>query len=254
VAQETLEARVQERTAELHAAIHALREEAAQRANAEESRHSLLHRLATAQEQERLRLSRELHDEIGQHVAALMLGLNSLEPHLNSTAGAPVLAKLQSLTETLGREVHALAVQLRPAALDDLGLVRAITTYVKSWSDRSGVTVELHTGNLEERRLPPEVELTIYRIIQEALTNVMKHANAKRVSIVLNRQERAVSAVIEDDGQGFDPEAQPSDRRGGLGLLGMRERAAQLNGRLTVESVIGQGTTVFVRIPLPPVA
>ena len=249
-AHEMLESRVRERTAELNAAIQALREEAHQRAEAEESRQALLHRLAAAQEQERLRLSRELHDEVGQHIAALMLGLNSLEPHLRSTPGQPVLGQLQSLTETLSREVHALAVQLRPAALDDLGLVRAITSYAKTWSERSHIGVELHTGNLDERRLPPEVEVTLYRIVQEALTNVVKHAKASRVSILLNRQEGAVTAIVEDDGRGFDPDDPKSVPGGRLGLLGMRERAAQLNGSVTIESVVGQGTTVLVRIPV----
>lgn len=249
-ARSELEERVRQRTAELHASNAALRSEIEQRKVAEALRQQLLRRIGRAQEEERLRLSRELHDEIGQHLAALMLGLNSLQPDLASTPGAKVLSKLQGITETIGRAVHALAVQLRPAALDDLGLLRAITTYVELWSARTGVKVELHTANIDEPRLPPDIELALYRSVQEALTNVMKHAAATRVSVILNRPDGEVVAIIEDNGRGFDAEQPLSTNGKGLGLLGMRERAEQLNGHVTIESQPGSGTTVFVRLPL----
>jgi PAS domain S-box-containing protein len=250
-AREELEARVRERTAELRAANEALRAEIIQREEAEKFRVDVVRRIATAQEDERLRLSRELHDEVGQHLAALMLGLNSLETYLHTTpAAAGILSKLQSLTETIGREIHALAVQLRPTVLDDLGLVHALTNYVEAWSERCGINADFHTSGLEDGRLKPEVEITLYRIVQEALTNVVKHAAATRVSVILNRQNQEVVAVIEDDGRGFDPEAQKTSDRKELGVLGMQERAAQLGGRVTIESSPGRGTTVFARLPV----
>jgi PAS domain S-box-containing protein len=251
-AQRELELRVSERTEQLRATNAALQTEILQRREAQAGREELLRRIATAQEDERRRISRELHDEIGQHLAALMLGLNALEPDLAGSASAAVLPKLQQLTETIGREVHALAAQLRPAVLDDLGLVRAIATYVDLWSGRSGVKVELHAADLESHRLTAELELALYRIVQEALTNVMKHAEASRVSLILNRRGRDVVAIIEDNGRGFEPEAQKQSPIRGLGLLGMRERAAQLRGQVTVESQPGHGTTVFVRLPTHP--
>lgn len=247
---EELELRVRKRTAELHATNEALRAEIAQRRESEQARQQLLQRLATAQEEERLRISRELHDEIGQHLAALMLGLSSLAPDLRTTAGAAVLRQLQALTETMGREVHALAVQLRPSSLDDFGLLRALGTYLELWSARSGIKAELHATNFEDQRLPPQIELAIYRIVQEGLTNVLKHAAATRVNVILSRTAGEAVAVIEDNGRGFDPDQPASTPRPGIGLLGMQERAAQLNGRMTLESSPGQGTTVFVRLPL----
>lgn len=249
-AREELEERVRQRTAELHASNEALRAEITQRQEAEAARQDLLRRIATAQEDERLRISRELHDEIGQHLAALMLGLNALERDVSPNGGEAVLPKLQELTETIGREVHALAVQLRPAALDDLGLSRAISTYVDMWSARAGIRVELHVGNIDEPRLPADIELALYRIVQEALTNVLKHAGASQVSVILNRPDGEVVGIIEDNGKGFDIEAAANGSAKGLGLVGMRERAAQFGGRVTVEAEPGQGTTVFVRLPI----
>ena len=248
--QRELEVRVAERTAELHASNEALKKEIDQRREAESARRELLRRLANAHEDERLRLARELHDEVGQHLASLMLGLNSLERHVTSKEATGVLRNLQALTESLGREVHSLAVQLRPAALDDLGLMRAVNTLADVWSARSGIKVDLHAFGIDEPRLPPDVELTVYRVIQEALTNVLKHAGASRVSLILNRPDGEVVIIVEDDGRGFDSEAVQSSQTGGLGLLGIRERVAQFNGTMTLESEPGRGTTVFVRIPL----
>jgi len=245
-----LETRVRARIAELHTTNEALHAEIAQRRGSEHARQQLLQQLASAQEEERARISRELHDDIGQHLAALMLGLSALEPFLRATSGAAVLQKLQQLTETMGREVHALAVQLRPSSLEDFGLLRALSTYLELWAARSGIKAELHATNFEGQRLPPAAELTIYRIVQEALTNVLKHAAATQVHVILSRTDGEAVAVIEDNGCGFDPDLSASSRRPGIGLLGMHERAAQLNGRVTVESTPGQGTTVFVRLPL----
>jgi signal transduction histidine kinase len=162
------------------------------------------------------------------------------------------LQRLQDLSDEIGREVHHIALELRPTALDDFGLHAALLNYVTEWSDRSEIEVDFHTGGLDKQRLPPQVETTLYRIVQEALTNVIKHAHAKRVSVILEHRPDHVLAIVEDDGEGFDTEAVMNsasvDPR--LGLLGMRERAALVGGTLEIETSPGSGTTVFVRIPL----
>ena len=130
------------------------------------------------------------------------------------------------MTDMIGREVHHLALELRPTALDDLGLQAALANYTEGWAERSGVEIDFHGSGLDANRLPPPVETALYRVVQEALTNVLKHATAKRVSVVLQRSPDQVSAVVEDDGVGFDADSVPSPAggRGRLGLLGMRER------------------------------
>jgi signal transduction histidine kinase len=164
------------------------------------------------------------------------------------------LQKLEELTGKLVEEVHHLAWELRPAALDDLGLQAALHNYAEKWSERSGVAVDFHGGGLERQRLPPEVETTIYRIVQEALTNVLKHAAARRVSVIVERRREHVLVIVEDDGRGFDVEAvayAPAAARG-LGLLGMRERIALVGGALDFDSAPGDGATVRARIPVVP--
>lgn len=152
------------------------------------------------------------------------------------------------MTDMIGKEIHHLALELRPTALDDLGLQVALVHYAERWSERSGVEVDFHVSGLDEDRLPPPVETALYRVIQEALTNVHKHAVARHVSVVLQRLPGHVSAVVEDDGKGFEHESIDKNR---LGILGMRERIALVGGTLVVESADGDGTTVIARIPLP---
>jgi signal transduction histidine kinase len=156
------------------------------------------------------------------------------------------------LAMRIGREVRTLALQLRPSALDDLGLIATLANYVEQWSARVLIAVDFHTTGMEERRLPSSIETALYRIVQEALTNVLKHAQATSVSLIIDRRAEAVHMIVEDDGVGFDVAAARSiahtEQR--LGLVGMDERVAQLGGTLTIESALGRGTTVFVRIPL----
>ncbi len=205
----------------------------------------------TLQEEERHRLSRELHDQMGQSLAALMLGLKSLEngdPHQHS--GGLRLHHLHELADQLAQQVHTVAMNLRPTALDDLGLETALSNYLEEWSERSRISADLHSVGLNER-LPTHIETTVYRIVQEALTNVQKHSNARNVSVIVEHRENRLQAIIEDNGGGFDAEAlinEPmKDRR--LGLLGMQERIALVGGSLNIESTLGFGTTLFVRIP-----
>jgi PAS domain S-box-containing protein len=248
-----LEARVKERTAELAHTNGALTDEIARRELAEEDRRDLQQRLTTAQEDERRRIARELHDQMGQHLTALGLGLKVVKDATPDTSPTRVrLQGLQALTDLIGREIHHLALELRPTALDDLGLQAALANYAEGWSERSGIEVDFHGTGLDGIRLPVLIETALYRVVQEALTNVLKHSAAQRVSVVLQRSPGQVSAVVEDDGRGFDTDSVPSasaaERR--LGLLGMRERVALVGGTLTVESDVGRGTTVIARIPL----
>ncbi|MGE3179791.1 MAG: sensor histidine kinase, partial [Vicinamibacterales bacterium] len=138
--------------------------------------------------------------------------------------------------------------ELRPTALDDLGLRAALANYVKDWSARVGIPAEIHSTGLLDARLPSEVETTLYRIAQEALTNVAKHARATRVDVLLERRPDAVLLVVEDDGVGFAAGEGAPAAPGGFGLLGMQERASLVGAVLEVESTPGQGTTVLVRL------
>jgi PAS domain S-box-containing protein len=248
-----LERRVEERTAELASANETLRAENAERLRAEEERRELLRRLVTAQEEERRRISQELHDQMGQQLAALMMGLKTLNAESHGRQSAlSTLRQLQGLTDQLSREVHTLAWGLRPPALDDLGLRTALYNYVEEWAERSRVEVDFHSSGFEDGRLPFAHETALYRIAQEALTNILKHSGADRVSVIIERRADHVLAVVEDNGRGFDVEAlaAPTARGRKLGLLGMRERAELLGGTLNVESTPGIGTSIFVRIPV----
>ena len=256
-AHDDLEAKVVERTAELSRVNETLKAEAAEHRKVEAERGQLLKRLVTAQEEERRRLSRELHDQLGQYLSTMMLRIKTLQPHAadNEPVSAD-LSKLEELTGKLVDEVHHLAWELRPAALDDLGLHTVLQNYAEKWSERSGVAVDFHGGGLDRQRLPPEVETTVYRIVQESLTNVLKHAEARRVSVIVERRRDHVLVIVEDDGRGFAacevPNAPGSGH--GLGILGMRERVALVGGALSLDSSPGCGTTARARIPVPPFA
>jgi PAS domain S-box-containing protein len=214
---------------------------------------ALRRQLALAEEEERRRLARELHDEVGQHLTALGLGLQALSDVAPPGSDADRRAtNLRELADTLGRELHGIAVRLRPRALDDFGLEEALRSYAVEWSRRSGIVLDLHAPEQGER-LPALVESAIYRIIQEALTNVARHSGAARAGVVLERREAYLQVIVEDDGQGFDPKRAARMRGEGapaLGLLGIRERAALLGGTMQIESTPDCGTTLFVRVPI----
>jgi two-component system CheB/CheR fusion protein len=249
-AKETLEAQVVDRTKQLTVANRKLRQEISDRRQAEQARMSLLQRMVTIQGDERRRISRELHDQIGQHVAALSLRLKAIEPAVTDRTG---FKACQDMLDQLGRELRDLALAIRPTALDELGLVPALSTYAEEWAKRNRLKLDFHDQGLTDLRLPPPIEEAAYRIGLEALTNVAKHARAKRVSLILERRADALQLIVEDDGEGFDVGTVNADAAGEhLGLLGIRERAALLDGKVTVESrPPSGGTTVFVRIPIP---
>ena len=206
-----------------------------------------LRRVVEAQELERRRLARELHDETGQALTSILLGLKALEDKLDHADTRAAAAELRELVVTTLQDVRRLAVELRPSALDDFGLIAAVERLSASFSEQTGIEIDFETALVAER-LPAEVETALYRIVQESLTNVVKHARARRVSILLARRDGAVKAVIEDDGRGFDPAEMSS---AGFGLVGMRERLALLGGRLEVESSGDTGTTIAAEVPVP---
>ncbi|HEY1191746.1 MAG TPA: PAS domain-containing protein [Gemmata sp.] len=233
-----LEESVAARTAELATALDSLAAEM-------QRRNELARRLTTAQEEERQRLARDLHDTVGQTLTGLALA-----------AAAGQLDQVRRLADELSRELHDVAVRLRPTALDDLGLPAAARELVSEWSRRAKVPVDFQAVGEEGARLPRETETALYRVVQEALTNASRYAGARRVAVVVGRRGGEAVAVVEDDGFGFDPDAVPRTpipgRRGGLGLVGMRERVELLGGTLEVDSAPGAGTTVIARIPLDP--
>ena len=253
-AHNALEQRVQERTAALTHTNEVLRAEIRARQRAERERQQLLARLVTIQEQERHRISRELHDQLGQDLHALILGLKSLEVSVQGVPStAPRIKQLQVLTAQIAQEMHRLAWALRPPDLDNEGVETGLQNYVEEWSQRSGVTVDFHSSGFTSQRLPSHLETALYRIVQEAFTNILKHAQAQRISVLLERRRDYVLAIVEDDGRGFDLEALLSMRQGQgrLGVVGMQERAALVDGIVEIESTPGAGTTVFVRLPIP---
>jgi signal transduction histidine kinase len=221
----------------------------------EEMRLQLLDKIMTAQEEERKRIARELHDETSQSLTSLMVGLKVLDAKCVACPWEEAKAhvgKLSRLTRDTLDEVHRLALELRPSVLDDWGLVVALQRYVDDFAAKAGLDVDCQMLGLDSQRLPPQVEIALYRIVQEALTNVVRHARAQHVSVVLKRQRASVLAIVEDDGAGFDVAkvmGAPASN-GRLGLFGMQERAALLGGTLTLESSPDAGTTVFVEIPL----
>ncbi|HMJ00521.1 MAG TPA: GAF domain-containing protein [Gaiellaceae bacterium] len=206
-----------------------------------------LRSVVSAQELERERLARELHDETGQALTSILLGLKELEDAGSEADVSAATARLRELVVTTLQDVRRLAVELRPKALDDFGLVPALERLVETFQEQTGIEVIMEP-QLGRERLPSEIETALYRIIQEALTNVVKHAQASRVSIVLSRRGSSVSAVFEDDGRGF---AVDDTRDGGLGLLGMKERLSLLDGRLQIESSSDGGTTLVADVPIP---
>jgi signal transduction histidine kinase len=203
-----------------------------------------MRRVVEAQESERRRLARELHDETGQALTSVLLRLKELEAATASDEAREAATGVRELVVATLQDVRRLAVELRPKALDDFGLLPALERLVQTFREDTGIKADLETL-LGDERLPSALETTLYRIVQEALTNVVKHAQARRVSILLTRKDGHVSAVIEDDGRGFDP-SQAGD---GFGLEGMRERVGLVDGRLSIESSEGRGTTLVVEVP-----
>lgn len=207
-------------------------------------RREVLHRSIRAQEEERRRIARELHDETAQALTGLSLGLGRIETATDITAARTEASRLGREVVEAVRELRRMAMRLRPSTLDDLGLIAALEQLADGDPGEVRATFS-HPGF--DRRLDPSLETTIYRIAQEALTNVAKHAEAIETEIKVVEEAGEVILTVSDDGRGFNPEAAPGR---GLGLGGMRERAALVAGGLTIESRPGQGTTVRLRAPV----
>jgi len=247
-AHDELEARVRDRTAELARVNESLRAEMDERKRIEGTRRELLARLVFAQEDERRRIAREMHDQFGEQLTALGRGIGMLKDACgDGTELRRQVDALEAVAQQLDRDVDHLVWELRPTALDDLGLRAALANYVQDWSRRVGVSAELHSSGLLDDRLASEAETTLYRIAQEALTNVAKHSRAKNVDVILERNADHVLLIIEDDGVGFDQGNTGAAGRG-FGLLGMQERAALVGATLQIESEAGKGTTILVRM------
>lgn len=219
----------------------------------QERRGELLHLTISTQEEERKRIARGLHDETSQALTSLALNLEMAADSLPASA-VEAKAKLKEVLATATRtldEIHNIIYELRPTLLDDLGLIAALKWHVENYLETAGVTAYLETDG-EERRLPSEVEVGLFRVVQEATTNIVRHARAESAFVFLDFEESSVVMRIEDDGQGFDPHqvAKDKDRERGLGLLGMKERVEQLGGTLSIVSRPGEGTQIHIRVPI----
>jgi PAS domain S-box-containing protein len=225
---------------------------ARKQAEAERARSELLTRLVFAQEDERRRIGREMHDQFGEQLTALARRIRMLKDACGDRDDWRAhVESLELIAQQLDRDVDHLVWELRPTALDDLGLRAALANYVQNWSTRVGISATLHTSGLMDDRLPSEAETALYRIAQEALTNVAKHARAENVGVILERRADHVLLIVEDDGVGFDPGTAESPGQG-FGLVGMHERAGLIGATLEIESSAGRGTTVFVRMNAAP--
>jgi PAS domain S-box-containing protein len=226
-----------------------------ERERAEELRNRLIQQAVTAQEEERRRIARELHDEAGQSLTALLVGLRTIEESRTIAEAAELAQRLRGIAAQTLDEVGRLSRGLHPSILDEVGLPAAVTRYVQEFARLHGVAVDVRIEGLDAEPLPPLLQTTAYRVLQEALTNVAKHAGARSVSVRLVRDKATVALRVQDDGAGFDPaagaEAAAGDRGDRhLGLQVMRERAALVGGSVEVESRAGAGTTITVRFPV----
>jgi PAS domain S-box-containing protein len=219
--------------------------DATERKRQEELRTRLVEQVMTAQEEERARIARELHDETGQSLTALLVGLRTIEESTTMAQAAELAQQLRGIVAQTLDEVGRLSRGLHPSLLDDVGLAAALTRLVQEFKQLHGIAVDLRIEGLDAEPLPPLVQTTVYRVLQEALTNVGKHAGARSVSVRLARGEATVELRVRDDGVGFG-----SGDGGRLGLRGMRERAALLGGSVEVESQPGAGTTITAYLPV----
>ncbi len=210
--------------------------------------HALSHRLMEVQETERLNLSRELHDESGQVMSAMMVQLGLLE----RDAENPVMIRkyaqqLKHISSDVLSNLHEMAVRLRPASLDHLGLVTALEQYIADFGRQNNLDIQFEATGINGKRHSLEIETALFRVIQESLTNVLLHANASMVDVLLNQRKDTLNVIVEDNGVGFIPENVAEHTH--LGLFGMRERVEMLGGKFSIESSVGKGTTIQVEVP-----
>jgi signal transduction histidine kinase len=206
-------------------------------------------RLQSVREEERARISREIHDELGHQLTGLSLNLGWLRDRLGH--GSEVLAQqvdyMLSILDSTWGALRRISTELRPAVLDQLGLPAAVQWQCDDFREHSGIAIDLDLGPVS-RNVAPEVATTLFRVLQEALTNVSRHSGARHVEVTLRPLGDHLVLVVVDDGHGFDPAARAESIT--CGLFGMEQRAQELNGHLSLESAPGQGTRVEIRVPL----
>jgi len=215
----------------------------------ERLRVALMERLVNVQEEERKNIARELHDQIGQSLSATLLSIHQNCKYI-SRSGSLCQEMEQTIHELID-DVHKLAWQMRPPILDDYGLDSALERHIEKVQAQSALEIDYHcTFSEDSNRLPNPIELSLYRVAQEAILNVVRHADASQASVVLLKEDHSVVLLVEDDGCGFDPENANGDGGIHLGLIGLKERVGLCNGSVVIESATGSGTTVRVRVPL----
>ena len=248
-ARNALELEVQQKTTEIGEISKVLKMEMSRQRRNDFLRLRLLERIVETQEDERKRISRDVHDHLGQELTALRLRVQLIESLFGSDPKiAEHIKQLKELTETVDNTVDFLAWELRPNAVNEVGLETSLNNFVNEWSRQFSIPAEFKTVMAPNGRLAPLIEVNLYRIAQESLNNVAKHAAATSVNVILEKRQNEVTLVIEDDGKGFDVD-RVSEKAQSLGLVGMGERAAILKGRVEIESTVGKGTTVHVCVP-----
>lgn len=251
-AQNNAETKVQERINELANSNEQLRTEVISRKQSESVRSAVFQKIISSVEDERKRIARDLHDNVGQELVGLKFALECFqEKHQNDSDSYNEIEQMKAIWERVDSEVEFLVWELRPTLLDDLGLQKAMRKYVGEWSLHFNIPAEFHESGFDHHKIPSEIEINLYRITQEALNNVAKHARARNVSVLLERKDGKVNLIIEDDGVGFDVEQKTQIREDdrGVGLLGLKERAELVSGTCEIESSKGSGTTIYVRVP-----
>ncbi len=228
----------------------AIRHDITSRKRAEEEAHELSAKLMNAQEKERARLARELHDDLSQSLALLSIQLQSLARDGNDAVSLrDEVSDLTKQIQRLSSDVHRISHELHPAKLNQLGLVAAMRGFCREIGDAHGINIQFESRNVP-RDLPGDVALCLYRIAQESLQNVCKHSGAGIVNVNLERSDGGICLVVSDNGCGFDPSAEKTNES--LGLISMEERIRAVSGTVTIDSVIGSGTKIEASVPLPP--
>jgi len=245
-------AKLDQRLLEWKATAHELKRQTGLRAAAEAEVQQVLRQTMSEQEAERKRIARELHDNLGQSVVLVQLGLDAIAR--SAPIHSDIVEKttaLKRIAKEIGTSLHRIAWEVRPSVLDTLGLADAITQLVADWEPHCSLKFDLQLG-IGDRRLPPDAESTLYRVVQEGITNVVRHANASRVGIIFEIRGHEAICIIEDDGIGMSEVSSQAPDEGSrqLGLLGMRERLALIDGSMEIETSQTKGTALFVKVPL----